>query len=564
MVFSIIRTLPKEKIHDWDRSQRSTKSLLLLYDAGTGNIFTKQNLRTMQRIEDSLVKVAGYSDFCQLTELGTCVPPLSVLRLFDGTYAHLSSVFNDTNFDNITGVLNAAYTHTATKGQFVYALGKSHSISPGLVSSTVTRSLIPLSWCAGMVEFIQSGLQPLLDDYLNIEQFQFLYYSEPLMLDDGKLQAFQDMKLAVGSTVFIFGFILFHTRSLWTTFFGVFSIVCSFMEANLIYRVVIGFRYFGFFHVLSMFIILGIGADDLFVFWDAWRESGLRDFPTLAHRLDETYRKSSVSMLVTSLTTMMAFATSALSPLLAVKSFGVFSAVLVIIDYVSVITFFPAIVVMHYLHFEDKCLWCFFSCCNCGGNRSCTGHKTSNDETAEFSACESCTASDQTPEDSNNAEMEIPPQTPVKGPSIHRRVSHQDTSTVWKIRLNSSTKSVFGAKRSNDNSNTDGEPGDSDAVSPQTSHSTVAQNCDKSDGRQTAQSQHRWLVVFFSDYYLRFVTHKVLRWVVLVALLAVLVIFAVSAMRLEPDNQQVSAIDSRLQFIGPWSNTPGWEESAFT
>ena len=523
---------------------------MLFYDTGNGNIFTRKNLRTMQRIEDSLVQVNGYSDFCHLTQFGTCVPPLSVLRFFDGTYASLDPVFSDPDFDNIAGVLNSAYTNNATKGQFVYALGKAHTISPALVSSTVTRSSIPFAWREekSLVNFIQREFQPLLNGYLDIEQFQFLYYNGPLMFADSKLQAYKDMKLAIGSILFIFGFILFHTRSLWITCLGVFSIVCSFVETNFIYRVVIDFRYFGFFHVLSMFIILGIGADDLFVFWDAWKASGLRHFPTLAHRLDETYRKSSVSMFVTSLTTMVAFATSALSPLLAVKSFGVFSALLVIIDYISVVTFFPTIVVMYHLHFEDKCRWHFIRCGNCAGKQGCAEHKTSDNKTVSVSARENCTAASETFTEASVVQMEIPSRIPVRGSWMSRRVGPQDKSTVWNIQMRSSTKFNFAAKQANDK--TDSDPGEKDEASPQRSGEMVAQNFDSSERTLTAQPEHRWLVVFFSDYYFRFVTHKVFRWVVLVVLLAVLVGFTVSAARLEPDNKQVST-ESALAGLCP-------------
>jgi hypothetical protein len=41
------------------------------------------------------------------------------------------------------------------------------------------------------------------------------------------------------------------------TSLSVFSIVCSFVETNLVYRVLLGFQYFGIFHIMAMFIILG-------------------------------------------------------------------------------------------------------------------------------------------------------------------------------------------------------------------------------------------------------------------------------------------------------------------
>jgi hypothetical protein len=101
------------------------------------------------------------------------------------------------------------------------------------------------------------------------------------------------------------------------------------LYCNIIYRCIIDFQYFGLFHIITMFIILGIGADDLFVFYDAWRLTAFSPYPSLAHRLNEAYSKSCKSMFITSLTTAVAFTASALSPLLATKSFGVFAAILV-------------------------------------------------------------------------------------------------------------------------------------------------------------------------------------------------------------------------------------------
>ena len=98
------------------------------------------------------------------------------------------------------------------------------------------------------------------------------------------------MMLSVGSLLFIFLFMLFMTRSLFITGFGVFSILSSFFIANLIYRFVFQYKYFGIFHVLSIFIILGIGADNIFVFMDTWRATAHRKYPSLEHRLSACYR----------------------------------------------------------------------------------------------------------------------------------------------------------------------------------------------------------------------------------------------------------------------------------
>ena len=39
-----------------------------------------------------------------------------------------------------------------------------------------------------------------------------------------------------------------------------------------------------------MFIVLGIGADDIFVFCDTWKETGQFKYKSLAHRISDAYR----------------------------------------------------------------------------------------------------------------------------------------------------------------------------------------------------------------------------------------------------------------------------------
>lgn len=121
-------------------------------------------------------------------------------------------------------------------------------------------------------------------------------------------------------------------------------------------------RYFGIFQVLAVFIILGIGADDIFVYFDTWRGSAHEQHDSLEARVSSCYRHASKSMLITSLTTMIAFVANAFSPLLAVKSFGLFAGLVVLVNYVSVITFFPSLVLVHHLHWETWRWPCFRPC----------------------------------------------------------------------------------------------------------------------------------------------------------------------------------------------------------
>ena len=63
--------------------------------------------------------------------------------------------------------------------------------------------------------------------------------------------------------------------------------------------------------------------------------------------MNYTYRRSLKAMAVTSSTTSAAFLANLVSPLLPIKSFGIFAGVIVLINYLLVIIFMPAIITIY-------------------------------------------------------------------------------------------------------------------------------------------------------------------------------------------------------------------------
>ena len=84
------------------------------------------------------------------------------------------------------------------------------------------------------------------------------------------------------------------------------------------------------------YVILAIGADDVFVMVDAWKQMG--HLPP-SERMAHAFQRASKAMLITSATTSAAFLATAFSPLLDVSTFGLYTACLVISNYISVITY---------------------------------------------------------------------------------------------------------------------------------------------------------------------------------------------------------------------------------
>jgi len=96
--------------------------------------------------------------------------------------------------------------------------------------------------------------------------------------------------------------------------------------------------------------VLGIGADDIFVFVDAWNQSAYIDNKIIdsnEKRMAYTFRRASRAMAVTSSTTAVAFFANFFSPIMPVKSFGITSALIIPLNYFLVIMFFPSAVILY-------------------------------------------------------------------------------------------------------------------------------------------------------------------------------------------------------------------------
>eukprot|EP01082_Thalassiosira_pseudonana_P011165 g10693.t1 g10693 contig4:2350344-2354045(-) len=138
----------------------------------------------------------------------------------------------------------------------------------------------------------------------------------------------QDSMLAIFSFVFVFIWIRVNTQSWFLAFVGLFEIFFSIPVAWFIFTVVFQIKYFATLNSLAIFIVAAIGADDIFIFMDAYKQSQyhaelLGDFET---RMSWVYRRTGTAMAITSATTCAAFLCTLITPLTSIQSFGIFAA----------------------------------------------------------------------------------------------------------------------------------------------------------------------------------------------------------------------------------------------
>ena len=156
-----------------------------------------------------------------------------------------------------------------------------------------------------------------------------------------------DLKLAIVSFVLIFLLVLFLTSfSLWLTVFGVLVIVFSVPFAYFFYRVALGINSVGILTGASLFVIIGIGVDDVFVFINIFKQANnLKD---VRQRLWHTLCVAGKATFFTSFTTASAFGANALSRVPAVHDFGLFTCVLVMACWVMVVLIMPPALYLWY------------------------------------------------------------------------------------------------------------------------------------------------------------------------------------------------------------------------
>ena len=118
------------------------------------------------------------------------------------------------------------------------------------------------------------------------------------------------------------------------------------------------------------------GPNHLGLWCDAWVQSEF-EAPAISGsylaRMDYTYKRAASAMLTTSFTTAVAFLATASSPVMPISAFGIFASIAIVLNYVLVMSVFPALVYIWETTGRRSCC-----CCNlfgCFGATSCCGRR---------------------------------------------------------------------------------------------------------------------------------------------------------------------------------------------
>jgi protein dispatched 1 len=368
-----------------ERSKQSEGGTLTFHfeSEDLGSVFNRDALLLMREIDTLVMSTPGYENFCQLEYDGVnatgCVERVSpVLYFFPSVDDATGEVKYDGNGE-LTEDLDAIVAMFSNdRRSFGYFLDGDFDANGGV--NRVTRVKYPMGaprpgyvavddregaqrdeigegWLdaveAKLFERFAMRASFLSTPYmglLNEDGTDIRFYAGYLRSKDSQRIIGLDLSWAGASILAVWVYMSLHTGSVFIASLGMFEILASFPVSIFLYRVFFRVSYLGNIQILSVFVVLGVGADDVFVFFDAFKQSAYEPYEvsgTTLTRVLYTARRASKAIFVTSLTTAVAFAATAMSKVMPISAFGALSAIMIFVLFAVNVLFFPPALVLY-------------------------------------------------------------------------------------------------------------------------------------------------------------------------------------------------------------------------
>lgn len=134
--------------------------------------------------------------------------------------------------------------------------------------------------------------------------------------------------------------------SLPVAFLALWAPVLAFPLAWCVYSLLTGDRTLGVMQTTGLLIVLGLGVDDMFIISAAVKEHGRAHKGGMRARVGHALRTSAMAVSITSVTDALAFGCNVFAPIAAVREYGLFLAILVLVNFALVVLTFPALLLL--------------------------------------------------------------------------------------------------------------------------------------------------------------------------------------------------------------------------
>mmetsp|Transcript_57975 Transcript_57975/g.188616 ORF Transcript_57975/g.188616 Transcript_57975/m.188616 type:complete len:1182 (-) Transcript_57975:110-3655(-) len=158
-----------------------------------------------------------------------------------------------------------------------------------------------------------------------------------------------DVALAMGSIVFVFVYLVFHTSGLLLSIGSLLVMLLSVPMSFIMFVWMSGVESTSLASLLSIYLVVGLGSDVVFVYTDLWKESKFLHLD-VEQRVLWTLAHAGKASLATTATTSVSFFANLCSVLRPLREFGVFMGICVFLVWILL-----SLVVVPLCVVEDRC-----------------------------------------------------------------------------------------------------------------------------------------------------------------------------------------------------------------
>lgn len=321
------------------------------------DLFTRSSLLSMCILEAGLVTKTEFSSICEYVSFHRCCRSWSLpnyvamlnnrtsclnitdedvrktKKLLDLCQKYFRDMYNilsdQSNIPSECTLHNTVYNLRHFILDYTY-LNSSYSLRNVMVLLPIARSSAALPYYFSLT----SGQMSLG----NIEITAMDFGLKNALFDECLME---DTKLIYIGAVFVLLCICLYTSSIFLTITTMAGIVFSLAIAYFVYSMIFEIHFFPFMNLLAVIVAIGIGGDaSLMVekIWSCTREGGA----PVAKVVGSVIEHSSLCMLVTTITTALAFYSSYISNITAISSFSVFAGTTVVANFFVMSVWTPA------------------------------------------------------------------------------------------------------------------------------------------------------------------------------------------------------------------------------
>ncbi|XP_072043683.1 protein dispatched homolog 1-like [Amphiura filiformis] len=369
---------------DFHPNQYYENPSLVFGAKGKTDLFTAETMKSACQLEEEIIRShPAFNGSCQSCSQWACPDSWSL----GGYVALLNSKsscddINSTDVANVRTLLHkcAGYYVDGSLSKLCAFYGTCEEIPPECTEHDAVYLILHYITSKTFVEAIandEDTTLPLMSTFLPLYN---QYVLEQIYLDNIHGNTFSNEDVALKAVKFRIKFRLFeqflfsdilyvgiglaiiliiiwiYTKSFLVMMAAFINFILSLILAYFFYVVVFQRPFFPFVNITALIMLIGIGADDTFVYMDLWRKAlSEHRGGKLVVVVEDALRHATATMFVTSATTTAALFASMFSDITAVKCFALFTGITILMNFLLTLSWLPAVIILQHRLMEICC-----------------------------------------------------------------------------------------------------------------------------------------------------------------------------------------------------------------